>query len=95
MEKDFIMSEYLEFQRYGRNKSTLVNIYLVGNIVRNLIRLRIMQDLSRLLYSKAKIMYDLYFADSYKKLHDEYLAQYEVLKNCQKLMIFMISNFER
>ena len=36
-------------------------------------------------------MYDLYFADSYKKLHDEYLAQYEVLKNCQKLMIFMIS----
>jgi len=40
-------------------------------------------------------MYDLYFADSYKKLHDEYLAQYEVLKNCQKLMIFMISNFER
>ena len=23
--KDFIMSEYLEFQRYGRNKSTLVN----------------------------------------------------------------------
>ena len=52
-------------------------------------------DLSRLLYSKAKIMYDLYFADSYKKLHDESLAQYEVLKNCQKLMIFMISNFER
>jgi hypothetical protein len=43
VEKDFIMSEYLEFQRYGRNKSTLVNIYLVGNIVRNLIRLRIMR----------------------------------------------------
>ena len=27
-----------------------------------------------------KLMYDLYFADSYKKLHDEYLAQYEALK---------------
>lgn len=40
-------------------------------------------------------MYDLYFAFEYNKLHDEYLAQYEVLKNCQKLMIFMISNFEK
>lgn len=91
------MSEYLEFQRYGRNKSTLVNSKYIssGEYRKKFDKITNNADLSRLLYSKAKIMYDLYFADSYKKLHDEYLAQYEVLKNCQKLMIFMISNFER
>lgn len=192
------MSEYLEFQRYGRNKSTLVNSKYIssGEYRKKFDKITNNADLSRLLYSKAKemlihrsgtlyedmywidsekvdiitreinsfeeeqilysesinraivgnnnviamhthpcsmppsiadfnsveehnyqlsivlghdgkvfcyrssekitkLMYDLYFADSYKKLHDEYLAQYEVLKNCQKLMIFMISNFER
>ena len=181
--KDFIMSEYLEFQRYGRNKSTLVNSKYIssGEYRKKFDKITNNADLSRLLYSKAKemliprsgtlyedmywidsekvdiitreinsfeeeqilysesinraivgnnnviamhthpcsmppsiadfnsveehnyqlsivlghdgkvfcyrssekitkLMYDLYFADSYKKLHDEYLAQYEALK---------------
>ena len=177
------MSEYLEFQRYGRNKSTLVNSKYIssGEYRKKFDKITNNADLSRLLYSKAKemlihrsgtlyedmywidsekvdiitreinsveeeqilysesinreivgnnnviamhthpcsmppsiadfnsveehnyqlsivlghdgkvfcyrssekitkLMYDLYFADSYKKLHDEYLAQYEALK---------------
>lgn len=177
------MSEYLEFQRYGRNKSTLVNSKYIssGEYRKKFDKITNNADLSILLYSKAKemlihrsgtlyedmywidsekvdiitreinsfeeeqilysesinraivgnnnviamhthpcsmppsiadfnsveehnyqlsivlghdgkvfcyrssekitkLMYDLYFADSYKKLHDEYLAQYEALK---------------
>lgn len=182
------MSEYLEFQRYGRNKSTLVNSKYIssGEYRKKFDKITNNADLSRLLYSKAKemlihrsgtlyedmywidsekvdiitreinsfeeeqilysesinraivgnynviamhthpcsmppsiadfnsveehnyqlgivlchdgkvfcyrssekitkLMYDLYFADSYKKLHDEYLAQYEALKKLSEI----------
>ena len=56
--KDFIMSEYLEFQRYGRNKSTLVNSKYIssGEYRKKFDKITNNADLSRLLYSKAKEM---------------------------------------
>ena len=75
--KDFIMSEYLEFQRYGRNKSTLVNSKYIssGEYRKKFDKITNNADLSRLLYSKAKEMLihrsgtlyeDMYWIDSEK-----------------------------
>ena len=71
------MSEYLEFQRYGRNKSTLVNSKYIssGEYRKKFDKITNNADLSRLLYSKAKEMLihrsgtlyeDMYWIDSEK-----------------------------
>ena len=51
-----IMSEYLEFQRYGRNKSTLVdsNYISSGEYRKKFDKITDNPDFSRLLYAKAK-----------------------------------------
>jgi len=69
------LSEYLEFQRYGRNKSTIVDSNYVssGEYRRKFDKITDNPDLSRLLYSKAKEMLlhrsgtlyeDMYWIDS-------------------------------
>lgn len=52
------MSENLEFQRYGRNKSTLVNsTYISSGEYRNKFnKLTDSKDINRIIYSKAKEM---------------------------------------
>lgn len=71
------LSEYLEFQRYGRNKSTTVdrNYILSGEFRKKFDKITDNTDLSRLLYAKAKEMLlhrsgtlyeDMYWIDSDK-----------------------------
>jgi hypothetical protein len=71
------MSEYLEFQRYGRNKSTLVdkNYISGGEYRKKFDKITDNGDLSRLLYAKAKEMLlhrsgtmyeDMYWIDAEK-----------------------------
>lgn len=69
------MGEYLEFQRYGRNKSTIVDSNYIsgGEFRKKFDKITNDTDLSRLLYSKAKEMLlhrsgtlyeDMYWIDS-------------------------------
>ena len=73
------MSEYLELQRYGRNKSTLVDSKYIssGEYRKKFDKITNNTELSRLLYSKAKEMLmhrsgtlyeDMYWIDAEKML---------------------------